>query len=150
MPKRDRARAAVVDERLRVRPVRRAGCRVPRVADRDLAVQAAQLLLGEDLRDEAQVAEDGQPAVVGDGDAGGFLAAVLEREEAEVADARDVTVGGADAEDPAHQSTAPTSRNTCVTPTASRSFYWPAPIAPSRMMKKVLEQAGPRFASVFS
>ena len=80
------------------------------MADRDLAVQAAQLLLGEDLCDEAQVAEDGQPAVVGDGDARGLLAAVLEREEAEIADTRDIAVGGADAEDAAHQSTAPTRR----------------------------------------
>ena len=51
---RDRARAAVLDERLRVRPLRRAGRRVARVPDRDLAVQAAQLLLVEDLRDEAR------------------------------------------------------------------------------------------------
>ena len=34
---RDRPRAAVLDERLRVRPLRRAGRRVAGVADRDLA-----------------------------------------------------------------------------------------------------------------
>ena len=81
---RDRARAAVVDERLRVRPVRRAGRRVARVADRDVAGERLQVLLVEDLRDEAHVAEHGQAAAVGDGDPGRLLAAVLEREQAEV------------------------------------------------------------------
>src|SRR5437868_7357003 len=107
VPERDRACAAVVDERLRVRPVRRAGRRVAGVTDRDLTVQSAQLLLGEDLRHEAEIAGHGQPALVRDGDAGRLLAAVLEREETEVADARDVALGGADAEDAAHQVTSP-------------------------------------------
>ena len=92
VPERDRAPAAVLDQRLRVRPVRRAGRRVARVADRGVAVQAAQLLLVEDLRDEAHVAQHRQPAVVGDGDPGRLLAAVLQREEAEVGDARDVAL----------------------------------------------------------
>ena len=39
---RDRARAAVVEQRLRVRPRVRAGGRVARVADRELAAQARQ------------------------------------------------------------------------------------------------------------
>ena len=56
VPQRDRARAPVVDERLRVRPPVRAGRRVARVADRDLAGKRLQLLLVEDLRDEAHVA----------------------------------------------------------------------------------------------
>ena len=103
VPERDGAPAAVLDQRLRVRPLRRAGRRVARVADRDVAVQAAQLLLVEDLRDEAHVAQHGQAAVVGDGDPGRLLAAVLEREQPEVGDARDVALGGADAEDAAHQ-----------------------------------------------
>ena len=80
MAERDGATASAVEQRLRVRPVRRAGRRVARVADRDVAVQAAQLLLVEDLRDEAHVAQHGQPAVVGDGDPGRLLAAVLERD----------------------------------------------------------------------
>ena len=46
---------------------------------------------------------DGEPPAVGDGDAGRLLPAVLEREEAEVRDARDVTLGRANAEDAAHQ-----------------------------------------------
>ncbi len=62
MAERDRARAPVLDQRLRVRPLRRAGRRVARVADRELPVQAAQLLLVEDLGDEAHVAEHRQPA----------------------------------------------------------------------------------------
>ena len=80
----DRAGAAVLDERLRVRPLRRAGRRVAVVADRDLAVQAAELLLVEDLGDEAEVAQPGQPPVLGDRDPRRLLAAVLEREESEV------------------------------------------------------------------
>src|ERR671934_101768 len=90
--------------------MRRAGGRVARVPDRDLAVQTAQLLLGENLGDEAEVAEHGQTAVVGDSDTGRLLPAMLEREEAEVADAGDVAVGRADAEDAAHQATAPRTR----------------------------------------
>ena len=110
MPERDRAPAPALDQRLRVRPVRRAGGRVARVADRGVAVQAAQLLLVEDLRDEAHVAQHRQPAVVGDGDPGRLLAAVLQREEAEEGHARDVALGRADAEDAAHQATVPSSR----------------------------------------
>ena len=100
---RDRPRAAVVDERLRVRPVRRAGGRVARVPDRGLAAQAAQLLLVEDLRDEAEVAQRREPALVGDGDPRRLLAAVLEREEAEVGEPGDVAVVRVDAEDAAHR-----------------------------------------------
>ena len=83
MPERDRAPMPALDQRLRVRPVGRAGGRVARVADRGVAVQAAELLLVENLRDEAHVAQHRQPAVVGDRDPGRLLAAVLQREEAE-------------------------------------------------------------------
>ena len=102
VPERDGARAAVVEERLRVRPRRRAGRRVARVADRDVAVQAVELLLVEHLRDEPEVAQRREPAVVGDRDARRLLAAVLEREEAEVREPRDVVAGRVDAEDAAH------------------------------------------------
>ena len=71
--------------------------------DRDLSRQRLQLLLVEHLRDEAHVAEHGQPAAVGDRDPGRLLAPVLEREEAEVGEPRHVALGGADAEDAAHQ-----------------------------------------------
>jgi hypothetical protein len=73
------------------------------VADRDLAAEPAELLLAEDLRDEAHVAKSGDAARVGDRDPGRLLAAVLQGEEPEVREARDVAVGCVDAEDPAHQ-----------------------------------------------
>ena len=99
---RDRARAAVLDDRLRVRPLRRAGRRVARVPDRELAVEPAEVLLVEDLRDEAHLAEHRQVAAVRDRDPRRLLAAVLERVQAEVREPRDVAVGCADAEDAAH------------------------------------------------
>ena len=61
-----------------------------------------ELLLVEDLRDEPEVAQRRQPALLGDGDARRLLAAVLEREEPEVREPRDVAVGCVDAEDAAH------------------------------------------------
>ena len=85
VPERDRAHAAVVEQRLRVRPGVAAGRRVARVADRELAVQAGEAALVEDLRDEPEVAQRRQPAVLADGDPGRLLAAVLQRVEAEVA-----------------------------------------------------------------
>ena len=78
VPERDGARAPMVHERLRVRPVHAAGGRVPRVPDRDLAGQRLQLLLVEDLGHEAHVAQRGQPPGLGDGDARRLLAAVLQ------------------------------------------------------------------------
>ena len=97
------ARAPVLDDRLRVRPLCRAGRRVARVADCDLALEAAQVLLVEDLGDEAHVAQDGEPAGVRDGDARGLLPAVLEREQPEEGDARHVALRGADAEHSTHR-----------------------------------------------
>ena len=79
------------------------------MADRHLAAQAAQLLLGEDLRDEAHVAKHGQALAVGHRDAGRLLSAVLEREEGEVGEAGDVALGRVDPEDAAHQSATPAS-----------------------------------------
>ena len=108
---RDGARAAVLDERLRVRPLRRAGRRVAVVADRDLAAQAAELLLVEDLGDEPEVAQRRQAPVLGDRDPRRLLAAMLQREEAEVREPRDVAVGCVDAEDAAHQATTLSGRS---------------------------------------
>ena len=68
---------------------------------------AVQLLLVEHLGDEAEVAERGEPALLGDGDARRLLAAVLEREEPEVREPRDVAVRGVHAEHAAHQRTSP-------------------------------------------
>ena len=70
--------------------------------DRRLALKPLELLLGEDLRDEAHVPEHRQPRPVGDRDSGRLLAAVLEREEAEVGEPCDVALGPVDAEDAAH------------------------------------------------
>ena len=72
------------------------------MADGDLAAQAAELLLVEDLGDEPEVAQPRQPPVLGDGDARRLLPAVLQREQAEVRQPRHVAVGGVDAEDAAH------------------------------------------------
>ena len=102
MPERDRARAAVVDERLRVRPAVRAGRRVARVPDRELAGERLELLLVEDLGDEAHVADDREAPAVGHRDARGLLPAMLEREEAEVREAGDLAVSRADSEDTTH------------------------------------------------
>ena len=63
---RDRAHAAVVQQRLRVRPGVAAGRRVARVPDRELPLQAGQAPLVEHLRHEPEVAERGQPAVLAD------------------------------------------------------------------------------------
>src|SRR5439155_14848790 len=102
VPQRDGAGGPVLDEWLGVRPLGRAGGRVARVPDRDVAVQAPELLLGEDLRDEAHVAQDGEVAAIGDGDSGRLLASVLERKEAEVGDASDIATRRANAEDATH------------------------------------------------
>src|SRR5215218_9040479 len=92
------------------------------MADRGVAAQAAQLLLVEDLRDEAHVAQHRQPATVRDGDPGRLLAAVLKREEPEVGHARNVAFRCTDAEDAAHQRTIPSSR------TSGQSISLPATI----------------------
>ena len=103
VPERDGARRAVVHDRLGVRPVRATRRRVARVPDRDLAGERRELLLVEDLRHEAHLAQHRDAPALGDGDPGGLLAAMLEREEPEVRQAGDVALAGADAEDAAHQ-----------------------------------------------
>src|SRR5439155_24811797 len=99
---RDRAPPAVLDERLRVRPLRRAGRRVAVMADRDLAAEATKLLLVEDLGDETEVAQRREAPVLGDRDSGRLLASMLESEKAEVREPRNVAVGRVDPEDAAH------------------------------------------------
>ena len=71
--------------------------------DRHLAAEPVQLLLVEDLRDEAEVAQRGEASVLGNRDAGRLLAAVLERKQPEVREPRDVALGRVDAEDAAHR-----------------------------------------------
>ncbi len=102
VPEGDRPGLAVLDDRLGIRPVRRAGRRVARMADRDLSLEPAQVLLVEDLGDEAHVPQDGESPAIGHRDAGRLLPAVLKREEPEERDACDVAVRGANAEDAAH------------------------------------------------
>ena len=59
-------------------------------------------MLGEDLADEAEVASrDDVPVTVGRGDPGRLLAAVLQRVEREVRQARDRVSGGIDPENAA-------------------------------------------------
>ena len=70
--------------------------------DGQVAAQRAQVVLLEDLRDEAEGAlRDDGAAAVGRGDARRFLAPVLERVQREVREARDVVLGGEDPEDAA-------------------------------------------------
>ncbi len=71
--------------------------------DRDLALERLQLLLVEDLRDEPHLADDGHAAPVRDRDPGRLLAAVLEREEAEVGEPRHIALDRPDPEDTAHR-----------------------------------------------
>ena len=70
--------------------------------DRDLPAQAAQRLLVEDLGDESELADGRQPSVLGDRDPRRLLAAVLEREQAEVRETGDVALVGPDSEDATH------------------------------------------------
>src|SRR5439155_624257 len=70
--------------------------------DGDLSGQRVELLLVEDLRHEPHVPHDRESPSVRDSYPGRLLAAMLEREEPEVGEARDVTLLGADSEDPAH------------------------------------------------
>jgi hypothetical protein len=71
------------------------------VADCHVALQRPQLLLVEDLGDEAGVPQGGDVAALAGGDPGRLLAAVLQRVEAEVGEARDVVPGCVYAKHPA-------------------------------------------------
>ncbi len=51
--------------------------------DAELALEGGEGRFAEDLSDQAHVLVDEDPGAVGDRDAGGFLAAVLKRVEAE-------------------------------------------------------------------
>ena len=62
------------------------------MSDRKVTAQTAQLLLVEDLRHETHVAQCREPTLVGDGDSRRLLAAMLECEQAEVGQARDVAL----------------------------------------------------------
>ena len=66
-----------------------------------MATQRVERGLVEDLRDQAHVLVDQDLFAVADRDAGGLLAAVLERVEPEVGELGDLFTGRPDAEDPA-------------------------------------------------
>ena len=93
--------AVVAPDRLRVLPGAAAGGRVADVADRHVALQRLQLLLVEDLGDEAGIAQGGDVAALAGGDPGRLLAAVLQRVEAEVGEPGDVVPGCVYAKDAA-------------------------------------------------
>ncbi len=84
----------VPEDRLRVFPGGVAGGRVAAVADSDVARHGAQRLLVEHLADQAEVLEDQHLGSVGDGDACGFLAAMLQRVQAVIGEFGDVLARG--------------------------------------------------------
>ena len=90
------------DQRLRVLPARRARGRVAHVPDGRLAAEAGEGALVEDLRDQSHVPDGRDLAVIGHGDAGALLAAVLQRVKAEEGQARDVEDGSVDGKHTAH------------------------------------------------
>jgi len=71
------------------------------VPDRQVAAQAGQGRLVEDLGDQAEILVDHHAGPVADGDAGRFLAAVLKCEEPEICELRDLFLGRPDTEDAA-------------------------------------------------
>ena len=87
---RDGAAVAGAERRLGVLPRAGAGGGVAAVADRDVADQAGEGRLVEDLRDQAHVLVDQDLTAVADRDAGRLLAAVLQRVQPEVGQLGDV------------------------------------------------------------
>jgi hypothetical protein len=71
------------------------------VADRHVAVERSQLLLVEDLRDETGVSQSRDVTALAGGDPRRLLAAVLQRVEREVRQARDVVTRREYAKNPA-------------------------------------------------
>jgi hypothetical protein len=99
-PERDLAVIGAPDG-LRVLPRVGTRGRVAHVPDRHLPLQRAQLLLVEDLVDQALVAHGHDVTALRGGDPGRLLPAVLKGVEREVAQAGDVVLRRVDAEDPA-------------------------------------------------
>ena len=101
VPEGDRAAVAPAHEGLRVLPRRPPRGRVAHVADRHLPAETGQRLLVEHLRDEPHLLDHRDLTVVGDGDPGALLTAMLQGVEAEEGEARHVAFGRDDPEDPA-------------------------------------------------
>src|SRR3954471_9646307 len=96
------AAAGAAVHRLRVLPLVGARGRVADVADREIAAERLEVVLLEDLADEAQRAlGDDVAARIGCGDAGRFLPAMLQGIEGEVRVTADVEFGSVDPEDAA-------------------------------------------------
>ena len=91
----------VAVHRLRVAPRARAGGRVARVADREVAGERGEGAIVEGVGHEAHVLHDGERVPVAHGHARGLLATVLQCVEAEVGQVSDVLARRIDAEDPA-------------------------------------------------
>ena len=98
---RDAAAVVLAVGRLRVLPRAGAGGGVAGVADGDVAGEAAEGDLVEDLRDEAELLVDDDALAVADRDAGGFLAAVLKRVKPVVRELGDLFTARESAEDTA-------------------------------------------------
>src|SRR5439155_25840082 len=86
---------------LGVAPRARAGGRVARMADGDVPAQRGQVVVVEDVGDEAHVLLDYDPLAVADGHPRRLLAAVLKGVEAVEGEMRDRCARRVDAEDPA-------------------------------------------------
>ena len=86
------------------------------MADRHVAVERAELLLVEDLGDEARVAKRRDVPALAGRDAGRLLAAVLERVEGEVGELRDLGARRVHAEDAALVARAVTVGNARLSP----------------------------------
>lgn len=94
----------VVDRRemrLRGLPAFGARCAVAHVSDGEVARERAEVCVRKHLVEEAQVLTDHHRAAVAHSDARRFLAAMLQRLEAKVCEARDVEAGRPNAEDTA-------------------------------------------------
>ena len=101
MAHRERAVGAVDADGLGVLLAAGAGGGVAGVADGDVAGKVAEVVLLEDLGDEAHAAVHVDAEAVGGGDAGALLAAVLQGVDAVEGDAGYVFIGCVDAEDAA-------------------------------------------------
>ena len=80
----DEALGGIDADGLGVQQRRVAGGRVAGVADGHFAGQAGEHFVGEDVGDEAHALDVGEIGVVGGGDAGGLLSAMLEGVEREI------------------------------------------------------------------
>jgi hypothetical protein len=72
------------------------------VSDRDVARERGQVVVGEDVGDEAHALVLTDVMAVADGDAGALLASMLDREEREVRLVGDLARLTVDADDSAH------------------------------------------------